>query len=205
MLERGNKTAKAQTRRLRDATKREIDVAMDRPVRQVLATVQTGSGTTRRVITDPVAVAAECSKWSARRMDLVQPKWFRRHDLEVGHEAWHAHDDGVREAVILAIGNDGNYTVRHHANDSTHKGVRRVLLCIESAFERPSAADIASLTTTDRPEYTALLMRRNADGQRCRLRATENTLRPQDTADIPAQFWPLLPHFRRKVIPASEE
>ena len=205
MLERGNKTAKAQTRRLRAATKREIDVVMDRPVRQVLATVQTGSGATRRVITDPVAVAAECSKWSARRMDLMQPKWFRRHDLEVGHEAWHAYDDGVRAAVILAIDNDGHYTVRHHADDSTHKGVRRALLCIESAFERPSAADIASLTTTDRPEDTALLMRRNAEGRRCRLRATENTLRPQDTADIPAQFWPLLPHFRRKVIPSSEE
>ena len=126
MLERGNKTAKAQTRRLRAATKHEIDVFMDRPVRQVLGTVQTGSGATRRVITDPAAVAAECSKWSARRMDLMQPKWFRRHDLEEGHEAKHAYDDGVvRAAVILAIDNDGHYTVRHHADDSTHKGVRR--------------------------------------------------------------------------------
>ena len=162
MLERGNKTAKAQTRRLRAATKREIDVVMDRAVRQVLATVQTGSGPTRKVITDPVAVATECSNWSARRMDLMQPKWFRRHDLEVGHEAWHASDDGVRAAVIVAIDNDGHYTVRHHKDDSTHKGVRRALLCIESAFDNPTAADIASLTTTDRPEDTALLMRRNA-------------------------------------------
>ena len=40
MLERGTKTAKAQTRRLRTATKREIDVVMDRPVHQVLATVK---------------------------------------------------------------------------------------------------------------------------------------------------------------------
>ena len=107
--------------------------------------------------------------------------------------------------MILAIDNDGRYTVRHHADDSTHKGTRRSLLCIESAFEHPSAADIANLTTADRPEDTALLMRRNADGRRRRLRATENTLRPQDTADIPAQFWPLLPHFRQKAIPASEE
>ena len=204
MLERGNKTAKAQTRRLRAATKREIDVVMDRPVRQVLATVQTGSGSTRRVITDPVAVAAECSKWSERRMDLMQPKWFRRHGLEVGHEARNAHDGGVRAAVILAIDNDGHCTVRHHADDSTHEGVRRALLCIESAFEHPSPADIASLPTTDRPEDTALLIRRNAEGRRCRLRATENKLRPQDAADIPAQLWPLLPHFRRKVTPASD-
>ena len=71
MLERDNKTAKAQTRRLRTATKREIDVVMNRPVRQVLSTVQTGSGATRRVITDPEAVAAGCCKWSARRMDLM--------------------------------------------------------------------------------------------------------------------------------------
>ena len=83
---------------------------MDRSVRQVLATVQTGGGSTRRVITDPVAAAAECSKWSARRMDLMQPKWFRRHDLEVGHEAWHVGDDGVRAPVIMAIDNDGHYT-----------------------------------------------------------------------------------------------
>ena len=128
MLVKGNKTAKAQTRRLRAATKREIDVVMDRPVRQVLSTVQTGSGATRRVITDPEAVAAECCKWSACRMDLMQPKWFRRHDLEVGHEAWHAHESGVRAIVILAIDNNGHYTVQHHAVDSTHKGVRRALL-----------------------------------------------------------------------------
>ena len=68
----------------------------------------------------------------------------------MGQEAWNAYDDGVRAAVILAIDNDGHCTVRHHADDSTHKGVRRALLCIESAFEHPSAADIASLATTDR-------------------------------------------------------
>ena len=59
MLERGNKTAKAQARRLRAATKREIGVVMDRPVCQVLSTVQTRSGATRRVSADPEAVAAE--------------------------------------------------------------------------------------------------------------------------------------------------
>ena len=74
MLERGNKTAKAQARRLRAATKREIGVVMDRPVCQVLSTVQIRSGATRRVITDPEAVAAECCEWSARRMGLMQPK-----------------------------------------------------------------------------------------------------------------------------------
>ena len=162
-------------------------------------------GSTRRVITDPVEVAEECCKWSARRMDLMQPKWFRRHDLEVGHEAWHASDGGVRAAVIVAIDNDGHYTVKHHADDSFHKGVHRAQLCIEAAFDSPTAADIASLTTTDHPEDTALLMRRNADGRRCRIRATENKLGPRDKSDIPAQFWPLLPHFRRKIIPSSEE
>ena len=138
-------------------------------------------------------------------MDLMQPKWFRRHDLEVGHEAWHACDGGVRAAVIVAIDNDGHYTVKHHADDSFHKGVHRAQLCIEAAFDSPTAADIASLTTTDHPEDTALLMRRNAEGRRCRIRATENKLGPRDRSDIPAQFWPLLPHFRRKVIPSSDE
>ena len=198
VLERGNKTSKAQTRRLRAATKREIGV--HRPNRQ------RRDEASHHVITDPEAVAAECYEWSARRMDLMQPKWFRRHDLEVGHEAWHAHSSGVRAAVVLAIDNDGHYTVQHHADDSTHnKGVRRASLCIESAFKNPTAADIPSIVTTDRPEHTALLMRRNADGRRCRLRATEGTLRPPNIADIPAQFRALLPNFRLKVIPASEE
>ena len=59
ILERGSKAAKTQARRLRAATKRDIDIVMNRPVCQVLSTVQTGGGATRRVITDPEAVAAE--------------------------------------------------------------------------------------------------------------------------------------------------
>jgi len=121
-------------------------------------------------------------------MDLMQPKWFRRHDLEVEHEAWHAIDGGVRAAVIVAIDNDGHYTVKHHVDDSLHRNVSRARLCIAAAFDNPSAADIASLTTTDHPEDTALLMRRNADGRKCRIRATENKLGSQDKADIPTQF-----------------
>ena len=111
-------------------------------------------------------------------MDLMQPKRFRRHDLEVGwHEVWRAHNSGDRAAVVLAIDNDGHCTVQHHAaDDSTHKSVRRASLFIESAFKNPTAADIASLAATDRSEHTALLMRRNADGRQRRLRATEGTL-----------------------------
>ena len=101
---------------------------------------------------------------------------------------------------MLATGNDGHCTVKHHVDNSTHKGARRVSLCIESAFRNPTAADIASLAATDRPEYTALLMRRSADSRQCRLRATEGTLQPPDLA----QFQTLLPHFRRKVIPMSD-
>ena len=64
---------------------------------------------------------------------------------------------------------------------------------------------MASLATGDCPEHTALLMRRNAEGRRFRLRATEGTLRPPDLVDIPTQFRTLLPHFRRKTTPASDE
>ena len=64
-------------------------------------------------------------------MDLMQPKWSRRHDLEVGHEAWRAYDDEVRAAVILAIDNDGHYTtVRHHADDSTRANFVRIFVLI---------------------------------------------------------------------------
>ena len=40
----------------------------------------------------------------------------------------------------MAIDNDGHYTVRHHADDSIHKSVRRALLCIEAAFDNPPGA-----------------------------------------------------------------
>ena len=95
--------------------------------------------------------------------------------------------------------------MQNHVGDSTHTGVSRASLCIESAFRDPTAADIASLAAADCPEHTALLVRRNAEGRRRRLRATEGTLRPPDLVDIPTQFRTLLPHFRRKIIPTSDE
>ena len=40
------------------------------------------------VITDPVAVAAEFCEFGKRRMESMQPKWFRRYDGAPEHKVW---------------------------------------------------------------------------------------------------------------------
>ena len=60
MLKAGGAKARAQERKLRAATKREINAVMERPARGTIETVPTRRGDDMEVITDPVAVAAEC-------------------------------------------------------------------------------------------------------------------------------------------------
>ena len=60
MLKAGGAKARAQERKLRAATKREINEVMERPARGTIETVSTGRGDDMEVITDPTAVAAEC-------------------------------------------------------------------------------------------------------------------------------------------------
>ena len=88
MLKAGGAKARAQERKLRAATKREINAVMERPARGTIETVSTGRGDGMEVITDPVAVATECCEFGMRRMSSMQPKWFRRLDVAAGHEVW---------------------------------------------------------------------------------------------------------------------
>ena len=78
MLEAGGSKARAQERKLRAATKREINAVMERLARGTIETVSTGRGDGMEVITDLVAVAAECCKFGKRHMGSMKPKWFRR-------------------------------------------------------------------------------------------------------------------------------
>ena len=50
------------------------------------------------------------SAWSDRRMSLMQPKWFQRPDVAVGHVVW-AVGETVVGGTVQAIDDDGHYTV----------------------------------------------------------------------------------------------
>ena len=75
MLKAGGSKARAHERKLRAATKLEINAVMERPARGAVETVSTGRPDDMEVITDPAAVAAECFEFGKkRRMGSMQPK-----------------------------------------------------------------------------------------------------------------------------------
>ena len=80
---------------------------MERSIRGAVASVTVGAGDEAEVLTDPVEVARECCEWSDRRMSLMQPKWFRRLDVAVGHAVWVANGTEVIEG-----GCDGHWQRR---------------------------------------------------------------------------------------------
>ena len=78
ILNSGGVSGKSQESKQRAATKRDVNVVMERSVRVAVASVTVGAGDEEEVWTDPFQVARECCEWSDRRMSLMQPKWFRR-------------------------------------------------------------------------------------------------------------------------------
>ena len=123
-------TARAQENKLRAAAKRDINAVMERSVRGAVASVTVGAGDAAEVLTDPLEVARECCEWSDRRMSLMQPKWFRRLDVAVGHAVWVADGTQVSGGLVRAIDNDGHYAVQSDAGASLC-GVRRENLCLK--------------------------------------------------------------------------
>ena len=84
ILDAGGASTKSQEKKRRAATKRDVNAAMEKPVRGAIATVTIGAGDEAEVLTQPIEVAKECSEWGARCMSLMQPKWFCRLDVAVG-------------------------------------------------------------------------------------------------------------------------
>ena len=109
-LKAGGSKARAQEHKLRAATKREINAVMERPARGTIGTVSTGRGDDMEVITDPVAVAAECCEFGKRCMGSMQPKWFRRYDVATEHEVWFSDGVTAQPGRVTAIDDDGRYT-----------------------------------------------------------------------------------------------
>ena len=80
------------------------------------------------VITDPVAVAAECCEFGKRRMGSMQPKWFRRYDVAAEHEVWFSDGMAARPGRVTAIDDDGRYTVVDEPGDR-HEQLKREQIC----------------------------------------------------------------------------
>ena len=81
LLRAGVSSARAQERKLRAATKRDINAVMERTPRGAIESITVGSGDGVSVLTDPVEVAVQCCEFSARRIGAMQPKcchlWLR--------------------------------------------------------------------------------------------------------------------------------
>ena len=117
---------------------------MERSARGAVASVTVGSGDAAEVLTDPIEVARECCEWSDRRMSLMQPKWFRRLDVAVGHAVWVTDGDKVYGGFVRVIDNDGHCTVVSDAG-APLSGVRRENLCLKWQVDpNPGAAAAAA-------------------------------------------------------------
>ena len=110
ILEAGGESAKSQKCKQRAATKRDVNAVVERVARGAIGTVTVGTGGATEVLTSPSEVARECSEWSDRRMSLMQPEWFQRFDVAVGHVVW-AVGETVVGGTVQAIDDDGHYTV----------------------------------------------------------------------------------------------
>ena len=92
------------------------------------------------VITDPVAVAAECYEFGKRRMGSMQPKWFRRHDVVAEHEVWFSDGMTARPGRVTAIDDDGRCTVVDEAGDK-HEQLKREQICHQWQLEETDGTD----------------------------------------------------------------
>ena len=149
ILNSGGVSGKSQESKQRAATKRDVNAVMERSARGAVASVTVGAGDAAEVLTDPLEVARECCEWSDRRMSLMQPKWFRRLDVAVGHAVWVVDGLKVAGGFVRAIDNDGHYTVKSDAGASLC-GVRRENLCLKwQVGSNPGAAAAAASSGAD--------------------------------------------------------
>ena len=111
MLKAGVRTARAQERKLRAVTKRDINAVIERSPRGAIESVTVGAGDEVGVLTDPADVAVECCEFSARRMSTMQSKWFCKYDATEGRTVWVAVGNRTRRGLVKKIDNDGRCTL----------------------------------------------------------------------------------------------
>ena len=78
----------------------------------------------------------------------MQPKWFRRLDVAVGHAVWVANGTEVAGGFVMGIDNDGHYTVQTDACVEV-RGVRRNCLCLKWQVGSSLCAAAASVPSSD--------------------------------------------------------
>ena len=185
ILEAGGSKARAQERKLRAATKRELNAVIEHPARETIEAVSKRRGDDLEVITDPVAVAAECCEFGKRRMGSMQPKWRRQYDVAAEHEVWLSDGMTARPGQVTATDDDGRYTVLDEAVDK-HEQLKREQICHQWPLEEtddtdgPDAAGMATCrygrraaeaverlaVTEPRPEDTAIFFLTEREGTR---------------------------------------
>ena len=175
-----------------------------------------GTGDETSVLTDPADVAVECCEFSARRMNSMQPKWFRKYGAMEGHTAWVALGNRTRRGLVKKTDNDGHHTLEYDGDEHTTRSVRRDAMCLEWQLERSAASlnrrwqrrhgptgeverpdmarHIESMAAPpDLPDDTALLFHRGAERRACRMRAVLEWLTGDDRSQPP----PLLGYLKR--------
>ena len=98
----------------------------------------TGGAANANVFPEPPE-PPESSNSRQRRMSTMQPKWFRRLGLAVGHVVWAVENGVVRGGKAQTIDNDGRYDVVTDEG-STLRGVAREKLCLRW---QPGASPVA--------------------------------------------------------------
>ena len=196
----GTSSAKSLKQRKRAATKREVDVIMERPCRSTLSAATVGADQGVEVLTEPTQVAQECCDYSTRRFGSMEPKWFRPHDVAEGHEVYAVVRDSVIEGTVTGINNDGHYVV------CTDEGEAMICVRSGSCHTAVSQSTPSAQTVRDAVELRhgddcspVKLFSRSAEGRRTRQRAVRGALTPEEIAEIPEIFHP------PPVAPASAE
>jgi len=197
----GTASTKSLRQRKRAATKREVDAIMERPCRSTpLSAVTVGAGDGEDVLTEPTEIAKECCDYGTRRFGSMEPKWFRPHDVAEGHDVYAVVGGGVMQGLVTGINNDGHYVVK------TDQGVtvvsKRDDMCHTTVPQSTPSTQTVRATAALRhgdERGTVRLFSRTAEGRRTRQRAVRGELTPEEVAEIPEIFHPLLQHLQSPV------
>ena len=195
--ESGTSSSKSLTQRKRAATKREVNAIMERPCRTTLSAVTVGTRRGVEVLTEPTQVEKECCDYGTRRFGSMEPKWFRPHDMAEGHEVYAVDGVSVVKGTVTSIDNDGHYVVRLDEDESV-TCVRSDICHVTVSTATPTAQTArktAELRHGD-DRNTVNIFSRSAEGRRTRQRAARGELTPEEIAELPEVFYPLLRHLQ---------
>ena len=137
-----------------------------------LSAVTMGTREGAEVLTEPSHVARQCCGYGTRRFGSMEPKWFRPHNVAIGHEVYARRGEAVGRGTVLR-----SY-VAAVTEPPTTTAVREA-----AASRHADERDTLRLCT--------------------RVRAVRGELTPEEFAEIPTPFHPLLRHLQRPLCTAT--